>query len=75
MTNPHLIQPKYKRVNSYQFAGGHKYFPLLNHFTRRTFRRATEAKEYAERVHARWCRLYDAAVWALPEPTGEPAST
>jgi hypothetical protein len=82
MINPHLITPKYKRVNSFQFAGGHKYFPLLNHFTRRSFRRASEAKEYAERVHARWCRLYLAAVWlefsksgqmASPEPAKEPA--
>jgi hypothetical protein len=71
MINPHLLDPKYKRANSPQFAGGHMYFPLLNHFTRRTFRRATEAASYAKRVKARWCRLYDAATTPLPEPTGE----
>jgi hypothetical protein len=67
MINPNLLEPKYKRVNSYQFAGGHKYFPLVHHFTRRNFRRATEAEIYAKRVHARWCRLYAAAVLVAAE--------
>ena len=62
MINPHLYEPMYKRVESQRFAGAKHYQPIVAIFTRRTFRRASEAKEYAERVHARWCRLYEAAI-------------
>lgn len=67
MLNPHLVEPKYKRQNCPQFAGGHHYFPLVWHFTRRNFRRASEAEAYAKRAQARWCRLYDAAIAAMAE--------
>lgn len=71
MTNPHLITPRYLRVNDVRFAGGHFYRPLVGHLTRRVFRRASEAERYAMNVHARWCRLYDAAVLAMVVEGGE----
>jgi hypothetical protein len=74
MINPHQIEPKYKRVNNPRFAGGHYYMPLVGHFTRRSFRRASEAETYAKRVHARWCRLYDAAVVEMMENAGQETS-
>ena len=63
LINPHLIKPVRQRIDNPHFSGGKRYyilfFPLV---TLRSFRTATEADAYGARVHARWCRLYDAAI-------------
>jgi hypothetical protein len=65
LRNPYQITPKRWRENDMRFAGGHYYRVIFGHMmTRRKFRRATEAEAYGARVHARWCRLYDAAIAA-----------
>jgi hypothetical protein len=67
MMNPHLLEPKYKKFLSPQFAGGKVYAPFVGRPTRAVFRRASVAETYAQRIHARWCRLYDAAILAMSE--------
>jgi len=66
MINPRTLVPTYKKFFWPSFAGGKYYRGLLNHLTRRQFRRASEALAYAERCHKRWLRLYDAAL-VMPE--------
>lgn len=75
MTNPHLLTPIYKKQMDPHFAGNKYYLAAFRgaqfFLTRRKFRRASEAETYASRIHARWIRLYDAAIVAMsvPEPT------
>ena len=67
MFNPHLVEPKYKKWRDPSFASGKIYLPFLHKPTRRVFGRASEAERYAQRIHARWCRLYDAVINAMVE--------
>ncbi len=67
MLNPHMFEPKFRKWADPRFAGGKMYFPIISRMTRISFKRASEAERYAARVHARWCRLYDAAVLAMVE--------
>ena len=62
MINPHLYQPLVKRIEPQRYGGMKYYQPIVALFTKRTFKRASEAKEYAEKVRARWCRLYDTSI-------------
>lgn len=62
MINPRRLTATYKRVNDPRFAGGRYYQPFLHKRTCRTFRRASEALAYVERLQARWIRLYDVAM-------------
>lgn len=71
--NPHQYQPRYIRINDPRFAGGHNYAPVVGFPLRKRFRRASEAESYAKRHYARWCRLYDAALVAMMNPS--PAGT
>ena len=72
MINPHLLQPMYKPWRGSRW--DHKeYIPVLSgagytRATHRTFKRATEAKDYAIRIQSRWVRLYDAAIVAMVVP-------
>ena len=70
MINPHRYEPKYtvRRTSRYAVR---EYVPLVGIQTRRFFRRASEAQEYAVKVHARWCRLYDAAIAAMMQSVAE----
>ena len=70
MINPHRFEPKYTVRRASRFTV-REYVPLVGIQTRRFFRRASEALRYAERVHARWCRLYDAAVAATVKGEGQ----
>lgn len=75
MINPNRFEPKYKKSLSPRFAGGKMYVPFIGKPLGRQFRRASEAEAYAKRIHARWCRLYNAAVLALAEvPAQEPTA-
>ena len=67
MNNPRQFEPKYQRLSSPRLPGEKVYRPTVGRGTRMVFRRATMALAYARRVHARWCRLYDAAVASAGE--------
>ena len=75
LINPRNLMPKYKKWQPSPWMNK-TYLCLftdnsLGHIfeARRKFRRATEAEEYGRRLHARWVRLYDAAVMALAVPS------
>lgn len=59
--NPYEVKPVRQRIDNPHFAGGKRYYLRFDRLvTSRNFRTATEAESYGVRVHARWCRLYDA---------------
>jgi hypothetical protein len=61
MINPHLVQPKYAKV--IEPTRARKYYVSKigqSRIARKTFRTATEAMNYSERVIVRWRRLFDA---------------
>ena len=65
MINPKMLVPRYVKKFSPRFGGGKTYIAFIGKpLGRYPFRRASEALAYAERIHARWCRLYDAAILA-----------
>ena len=64
MINPNKITADKKRENNQTFAGGKYYLSVLAgtgyaRACRRIWKRASEALGYAERVKARWLRLYE----------------
>jgi hypothetical protein len=72
MINPHLLEAKYKRWDIGRWHR-QKYLAVLvspdyTRATRREFIRASDAHQYANRVRARWCRLYDAAILSVAAP-------
>ena len=63
MINPGDLRPTYKKWFEPRFAGGKFYIPVLvgnNQVlrARRTFKRASEAQTYADRLLATWKRVY-----------------
>lgn len=76
MVNPHLLEAKYKPWQAGRWERK-KYLAILSgngytRATRREFVRASDAEFYARRALARWVRLYDAAVVAMPQPVPSP---
>ncbi len=67
LNNPHLFNAKYGKVFVPKAPGSKLYVAHVGHGTRRWFKTATKAKEYAERVLIRWRRLYDAAIAAMSQ--------
>lgn len=69
MMNPHLLEATYLRVKNPSRAM--KYyrpaFGAKGRYVgcRHAFKTALLAKQHAQAVHARWCRLYDAMITAL----------
>ena len=67
MINPHLLQPSYGKVFNPKDPNGKYYCAVVGRqvsarASRKTFKTATLAKGYAERLVIRWRRLYDAAI-------------
>lgn len=71
MINPRMVQTWRAKFNDR--ARGEKFYragfelPRGSKFSRRKFRTASEADDYAVRVILRWMRLYDAALGVLAE--------
>lgn len=67
MQNPRLLEIGYKkdrlpfRMKTYR--------PVVGRIARGVFRTATEAQRRAVEVYARWCRLYDAAILEMANPS------
>lgn len=66
MINPHLLKPGYSKQISPIMIGGKFYRPRVElgqraFHCKRIYKRASDAQSYAERLIARWMRLYDAA--------------
>lgn len=67
MQNPRLLEIGYKkdklpfRMKTYR--------PVVGRIAHGVFRTATEAQHRAVEVYARWCRLYDAAILAMANPS------
>lgn len=67
MQNPRLLEVGYKkdklpfRMKTYR--------PVVGRIARGVFRTASEAQHRAVEIFARWCRLYDAAVVAMSNPS------
>ncbi len=71
MTNPYLLDAKYKQWIDPRFMGGKVYLALIvgdgyARAARRIFKRASLAEAYAIRLRDRWLSMYDAKV---KEPT------
>ena len=62
MINPHLLKPEMLKQKDARLPGGKLYIPRLWRPMRHYFKRRSEAETYMEKVHVRWCRLYDAAI-------------
>jgi hypothetical protein len=74
--NPKLFRPSYKPWNDGRIVSDKYYIPVLIGIgmilrARKTFRRASEAKEYAARLHAVWLRVYP--IFVKLQPAAEPA--
>lgn len=66
LINPRLIKPYYDKHVDPRQPGKKVYQAVIGRPSRvGLFKTATYALGYAERVHVRWCRLYDVAVLAL----------
>jgi len=66
LVNPRLIKPDYDKHVDPRQPGKKVYQAVIGRPSRvGLFKTATYALGYAQRVHARWCRLYDVAVLAL----------
>lgn len=69
--NPHLMEAGYKRYDHPNAPGGKFYLPTYQYqgvpfiVNSLYFKTATDAKKRAERIIARWRRLYDA--WVMVE--------
>lgn len=64
LINPRQFTPAYERVH-FRALGRKVYRPVVGRTAKSiVFKTASLALGYARRVHARWCRLYDAAVVA-----------
>lgn len=67
MINPHVLQPSYGKVFNPKDPYGKYYCAVAGRqasawASHKTFKTATLAKAYAERLVIRWRRLYDAAI-------------
>lgn len=73
MINPHMLEPRAKRWNNPRFAGGKLYLAVLVPVglrSRRLFKRASEAFDYAAKLKARCEKLYDERIVNMV-PAGE----
>lgn len=74
--NPHLMEADYKRYDHPNAPGGKFYLPVYKYqgvpfvVSSLYFKTATDAKKRAERIIARWCRLYDAWLTVESEKSG-----
>lgn len=68
MINPRTLEVGYKkdRANPYAMKA---YRAVVGRPLRKKYRTATEAHAQAARVFVRWCRLYDAAIVAMANPS------
>lgn len=65
LINPRLLKVHYEKHRSHRF--GKLYAPFVGRPCAARFRTATNALAYAQKVHARWCRLYDYAIANMVE--------
>jgi len=68
LINPRRLVVGYRKEEAFPFRMK-AYRAVVGRVARGRFRTATEALRRAVEVYARWCRLYDAAIVAMSNPS------